>query len=117
MDILIYDEIDNRLASEVAEKLRAKPREAVSVRLNSYGGSAADGFAIYNALKSHAAPVTTFVEGIAYSAATLIACAGLWAAALALTGCGATPRNPDTAGASGVTIYGTVDAGVGRVRQ
>ncbi|HOB67535.1 MULTISPECIES: hypothetical protein [unclassified Ottowia] len=47
----------------------------------------------------------------------LIACAGLWAAALALTGCGATPRNPDTAGASGVTVYGTVDAGVGRVRQ
>ena len=32
-------------------------------------------------------------------------------------GCGATPHNPDTAGASGVTVYGTADAGVGRVRR
>lgn len=37
--------------------------------------------------------------------------------ALQLAGCGAAPRNPDTAGAaSGVTVYGTVDAGVGRTR-
>ena len=49
---------------------------------------------------------------------SIIVGAGLLAAALSLAGCGATPRNPDTAGAtSGVTVYGTVDAGVGRVRQ
>ncbi len=47
-----------------------------------------------------------------------IACAGLLAAALTLAGCGATPHNPDTAGAtSGVTVYGTADVGVGRVRK
>ena len=41
----------------------------------------------------------------------------LLAAALPLAGCGVTPRNPDTAGAApGVTVYGTVDAGVGRSR-
>ena len=27
----------------------------------------------------------------------------------------ATPHNPDTAGASGVTVYGTADAGIGRI--
>lgn len=49
---------------------------------------------------------------------TFLTGAGLLAAAWALAGCGATPRNPDTTGAtSGVTVYGTVDAGVGRVRN
>ncbi len=49
---------------------------------------------------------------------SFLAGAGLLAAAWALAGCGATPHNPDTAGTgSGVTVYGTVDAGVGRVRH
>ena len=48
---------------------------------------------------------------------SVLTCAGLLAAALSLAGCGATPHNPDTAGASGVTVYGTADAGVGRVRR
>ncbi len=44
--------------------------------------------------------------------------AGLLAAAWALAGCGATPHNnPETAGASGVTVYGTADGGVGRMRH
>ena len=47
----------------------------------------------------------------------IVAGAGLLAAALSLAGCGATPHNPDTAGASGVTVYGTADAGIGRVRK
>ena len=47
----------------------------------------------------------------------LITCLGLLAAALSLAGCGATPHNPDTAGASVVTVYGTADAGIGRVRK
>lgn len=45
-------------------------------------------------------------------------CAALWLAATQLVGCGATVTNPDTAGSgSGVTVYGTVDAGVGRVKN
>lgn len=48
---------------------------------------------------------------------SFIALAGLLAAAWSLAGCGATPHNPDTAGASGVTVYGTADGGVGRVRR
>lgn len=48
---------------------------------------------------------------------TLFTWVGLLAAACSLAGCGATPHNPDTAGASGVTVYGTADVGVGRVRR
>ncbi|MDO5626639.1 MAG: hypothetical protein Q4G71_18365 [Pseudomonadota bacterium] len=48
----------------------------------------------------------------------LAACIGLLATALTLAGCGATPHNPDTANASpGITVYGTADAGIGRVRR
>ena len=46
-----------------------------------------------------------------------LTCTGLLAAGWSLAGCGATPHNPDTAGASGVTVYGTADAGIGRVRK
>jgi hypothetical protein len=37
----------------------------------------------------------------------------------ALAGCSGVPtHNPDTAGsASGVTVYGTVDAGIGRTKR
>ena len=45
------------------------------------------------------------------------ACAALLG--LSLAGCaGTNVHNPDTAGAtSGVTVYGTVDAGVGKVKR
>ena len=45
-------------------------------RLNSGGGIAMDGLAIYNALKMHDGKVTIFVDGNASSAASLIAMAG-----------------------------------------
>ncbi|MDP3117225.1 MAG: Clp protease ClpP [Phenylobacterium sp.] len=48
----------------------------VTVRLNSGGGIATEGAAIHAALASHKGAVTVIVEGIAASAASLIACAG-----------------------------------------
>lgn len=48
----------------------------VAVRLNSGGGNAAEGNAIYNALAAHGGKVTVFVDGIAASAASLIAMGG-----------------------------------------
>ncbi len=45
-------------------------------RLNSGGGIAMDGLAIYNALKMHDGKVTIIVDGAAMSAASLIAMAG-----------------------------------------
>jgi len=48
----------------------------IDVRINSFGGSVADGLAVYNALKRHLGHVTTHVDGVAYSIASLIAMAG-----------------------------------------
>lgn len=48
----------------------------ISVRINSPGGSVFDGFAIYNLLKSHDGQVTVYVDGLAASAASVIAMAG-----------------------------------------
>lgn len=48
----------------------------VTVRINSGGGIATDGQAIYNLLKDHAGAVHVVVDGIAASAASLIAMAG-----------------------------------------
>lgn len=48
----------------------------VTVRLNSGGGYATEGHAIYSALANHPEEVTIRVEGIAASAASLIAMAG-----------------------------------------
>lgn len=53
--------------------LRGKP---VSVRINSGGGIADEGVAIYNSLKAHNGEVTVYVDGIAASAASIIAMAG-----------------------------------------
>lgn len=48
----------------------------ISVHINSFGGSAFDGIAIYNALKRHPANVTVHVDGVAASAASIVAMAG-----------------------------------------
>ena len=50
--------------------------EHVTVRLNSCGGDLYAGLAIYSALKNLDADVTVRIEGIAASAASVIACAG-----------------------------------------
>lgn len=47
-----------------------------TVRINSGGGYADEGVAIYNALKAHKGKVTVTVEGIAASAASIIAMGG-----------------------------------------
>lgn len=56
------------------ERLRGASR--VTVRLNSCGGDAFAGIAIYNTLKGLDADITVRIEGIAASAASVIACAG-----------------------------------------
>jgi ATP-dependent protease ClpP protease subunit len=48
----------------------------VAVRLNSGGGDAFEGIAIYNALRAHGGKVKVLIEGIAASAASIIAQAG-----------------------------------------
>jgi ATP-dependent protease ClpP protease subunit len=48
----------------------------LDVRINSFGGSVADGIAIYNAISRYKGRVTTHIDGVAYSIASLIAMAG-----------------------------------------
>jgi ATP-dependent Clp endopeptidase proteolytic subunit ClpP len=50
--------------------------EEIHVRINSPGGDLFAGQAIYNLLKTHAAKITVFIDGLAASAASLIAMAG-----------------------------------------
>ena len=81
-EILIYGDIgeswygDTIAAASFVRDVMALDVEQLTVRINSYGGSVTDGIAIHNALKRHKAAVTTVVDGIAASIASLIAMAG-----------------------------------------
>jgi ATP-dependent Clp protease protease subunit len=78
-EIVIYDEIGafGIPAKGFLDELKALgPVAAITVRINSPGGSVFDGVAIYNALKRHDAAVTVWIDGIAASIASVIAMAG-----------------------------------------
>lgn len=79
-EISIYGEIGDFWtgcdAGSVCQFLRNNKGKPVKVRINSGGGLAYDGIVIHNALLTHDGPVTTVVEGIAGSAASIIAVAG-----------------------------------------
>lgn len=63
-------------AQDVVNFLSENEDKSVHVRINSPGGLAFDGITIYNALKDHAAGVSVTIEGLAGSAAAIIAFAG-----------------------------------------
>jgi ATP-dependent protease ClpP protease subunit len=63
--------------SDVVEALATIGRGTdVTVRVNSGGGIATEGIAIFNALDSHRGKITVVIESIAASAASIIAMAG-----------------------------------------
>lgn len=61
---------------QVAEALAEHGPGDITVRINSGGGVASDGTAIYSLLLAHHGTVTAVVEGVAASAASLILMAG-----------------------------------------
>jgi ATP-dependent Clp protease, protease subunit len=63
-------------ASEVESMLKGISANQIDVHINSYGGDVFDGIAIYNQLKNHKATITTYIDGVAASAASIIAMAG-----------------------------------------
>ena len=63
------------MSSDFARDLRAVTAPAIDLQINSPGGSVWDGYAIYNALKTHPATVTAHIIGVAASAASFIAMA------------------------------------------
>lgn len=60
-----------RLANKIAQIPADKH---INIHVNSYGGEVAEGLAIYNVLKGR--DVTTFCDGFAASAASIVFCAG-----------------------------------------
>ena len=81
-EVYIYGNIGDRwdengvVAADFVREVAALDVEAITLRINSYGGSVPDGLAIYNALKRHKAPVAVHVDGVAISCAGYIAMAG-----------------------------------------
>lgn len=74
-EISIHDEIGAHglTASDFIKALEPLSEvKAITLRINSPGGSVFDGLAIYNALKRHPATITAVVDGIAASMASVI---------------------------------------------
>ncbi|MCJ2108036.1 Clp protease ClpP [Methylobacterium sp. E-041] len=81
--ILLYGDVgdpwcwgDGFTVADVAGALAEHGPGDITVRVNSGGGIAFDGIAIYSLLLAHAGKVTVVVDGIAASAASLIVMAG-----------------------------------------
>jgi ATP-dependent protease ClpP protease subunit len=53
----------------------ANPTTNLTLRINSPGGDAFEGIAIYNLLKSYGKPISVYVDGLAASAASIVAMA------------------------------------------
>ena len=63
-------------AAEFVEQLDSLDVDELEVHVNSPGGAVWDGIAIMNALKAHRAKVVVIVDGLAASAASIVAMAG-----------------------------------------
>jgi ATP-dependent protease ClpP protease subunit len=76
--IYVYDEIGywGVTASDFVAELTQLNVASIDVHLNSPGGEIFDGMAIYEALRAHPAQVTTYVDSLAASIASVIAMAG-----------------------------------------
>ena len=74
----VYDEIGywGITASDFIRELSSLDATAIDLHINSPGGEIFDGIAIMNALRSHPATVTTYVDSLAASIASVIAMAG-----------------------------------------
>lgn len=80
-EITIYGDIgdswwgESTSANDIKQALKDVSTDEITIRLNSPGGDAFDGIAIYNQLKNHSAKVIVHVDGLAASAASIIAMA------------------------------------------
>lgn len=78
-DVFVYDSIGGWggvAPADFISELREVTARKINLRVNSPGGSVFDGITIANAIRSHPAHVTTYVDGLAASIASVIALAG-----------------------------------------
>lgn len=78
VDVYLYDEIGyfGVTAGDFIADLRDIAADTIELHLNTPGGDAFDGIAIYNALRDHPAGVQVTIDGLAASAGSFIAQAG-----------------------------------------
>ncbi len=78
VDVYLYDEIGvyGTTATAFQRELAEIKTARLDVHISSKGGDVFDGITIYNALRTHSAPVTTRVDALAASIASVIAQAG-----------------------------------------
>jgi ATP-dependent protease ClpP protease subunit len=80
--VYIYDEIGGGLFEEgvtakaFVSELGAISAPRIALHVNSPGGSVFQGQAIFNAIAGHPATVTTYIDGVAASIASVVALAG-----------------------------------------
>lgn len=79
-ELFVYGEISEYWgqvdSKSFARQLSSISSSEINVRVNSYGGEVFTAQAIYSLLKNHPASINVFIDGIAASAATIIAMAG-----------------------------------------
>lgn len=77
-EIYVYDEIGywGVTAQDFIRDLQAVTADEIHLHLNTPGGEVFDGIAIMEALRSHQAKVTTYVDSLAASIGSVIAMAG-----------------------------------------
>ena len=81
-EVWIYEEIGSNFwgegltAKRFTEELNALEVDHIALHINSPGGSVFDGQAIFNAIERHPATVTSYIDGLAASIASVIALAG-----------------------------------------
>jgi len=82
-EVWIYEEIGEDFwtgggvtAKNFQKELSAIKAGQIDLHINSPGGAVFDGITIYNLIKQHPANVTTYIDGIAASIASVIALAG-----------------------------------------
>lgn len=77
-EISIYGPIGSAgiSAARFADEIKRVTAKEITLRIHSPGGSILDGHAIFNAIQRHPAKVTSIVDGLAASMATVVALAG-----------------------------------------
>lgn len=79
IELLLYGDIGDEWtgtdAATVVKSLAAAGDKPLTLRINSPGGLAFDGLAMYNAIASYRGPTTAIIESLAASSASLIAIA------------------------------------------
>lgn len=78
LELLLYSDIypGSTATSIIAQLKEAKNVKAITLRINSDGGDVFEALALYNYLKGLNAEITVMIDGIAASAASIVACAG-----------------------------------------